>query len=191
MNNKIIGITGKAGAGKDTMRRYIQDSNKSTVAYSFASPVYAMLETLLGGDMPPKDKYGHYDKNVVIKPLGVNLRYLLQTLGTDWGRNMVNLQIWIHKAEKWYKEVAKTDGRRSRRSSKDAIIVFSDIRFNNEAEWVIGLGGDVYEVCRANAERLQPHSSEAGIESTYVKARIYNDSDIEVFQNNISNIVLA
>lgn len=121
MPAKIIGLHGLARSGKDTVAAILAEQTKHTEMLSFATPLKLMLTSLLGSAT-----YLHEsEKEKTIEWLGRSPRYLLQTLGTEWGRDLVHPDIWIRLLE-----------RRVEFCRDASLIVITDVRFENEAAWV-------------------------------------------------------
>jgi hypothetical protein len=149
---KIIGITGRARSGKDTLAGYLVD-NHGFAKITLAGPIRRFIGELTGlseaelTDGPLKEA-----------PLawlgGVSPRRMMQTLGTEWGRNMIADELWLLVAQREI-EKAKRNGM--------AGVVISDVRFDNEAEFVKALGGHVFEISRGAAPAVGAHVSEAGV----------------------------
>lgn len=103
---------------------------------SFAWPLKAMLQLM-----------GVFPQNAKHKPhamlLGQTPRHALQTLGTDWGRDMIDEDLWVNH---WLERVKPWIAR-------GVPIVVDDIRFSNEAEAVRHLGGKVLLVQRSLVEQ--------------------------------------
>jgi hypothetical protein len=146
---KIIGLCGPARSGKNTIAHAISSDAEfmsETVVMSFAAPIKQMLRTML--EAPIKD----HDKEATIDWLGRSPRYLMQTLGTQWGRSVVQPDLWIRMLE-----------RRIPRGVK--WVVITDVRFENEADWVRRQGVLVH-VSRDQQTAIggaDNHESEAGI----------------------------
>ena len=86
----VIGVTGKARSGKDTLSEHLYtrlgfDCNRA----AFADPVKDMLRAI-GID----DIEGY--KEEVHPLLGVTSRKMMQTLGTEWGREAIGGDTWIN-----------------------------------------------------------------------------------------------
>lgn len=175
----IIGLTGKKRSGKDTFISYLEESTNSSVAsYAFARPIYAMLSALLGGQIP-RDDDGSVNKNAIITKYGVTVRELLQTLGTEWGRNCIHKDIWVIGAREWL----------SRRPELyNDYIVFSDIRFDNEASFVKEVGGKIVEINR-RSPLFDKHISESSIDAKYVDYCIDNTGTIEGYYRKIGGVM--
>lgn len=140
---KLIGLMGKARSGKDTVADYLQGEH-SFGRYAFADPMKDMLEAAFG------DKFRNGDRERPIAWLGKSPRQLMQSLGTEWGRDEVHPDLWVLIAnEAW--QVSKARGES---------LVVSDVRFANEAQWIVDQGGVLIEIVRDNAEPVNAHLSE-------------------------------
>lgn len=142
----LIGLTGKARSGKDTVANYLRDRHGFEVL-TLARPLKHGLQAMLG--LTEEHTDGEL-KEQVIDWLGVSTRELMQTLGTEWGRTHVASDVWLRVLARNYEKI------------KDRNVVVSDIRFENEAEWVRRQGGWVVSVQR-EIEGVRPHESENGI----------------------------
>lgn len=112
---RLIGIAGPARAGKDTLCSYMLDNLDGIWSRSsFADPLKEMLRAI-GVDCSD-DK-----KAVVNKDCGVTPRHMMQTLGTEWGRNLIDGDIWV-------KAFARLNAGKC--------VIVPDVRFENEADLV-------------------------------------------------------
>jgi hypothetical protein len=168
----LIGVTGKAGAGKDTFAKYFID--KGWKRYGFADPLKRMLE--VGFDLDPSVWDQHEIKEAEIPWLGRSPRYLAQTIGTDWGRKMVHPDVWLLLAEQVL--------------IKEPQLIIPDVRFDNEARWIREHGGVVIRVCKTidwtvdNGE----HESEKGVSDDYVSRAVINDGTIDDLHKSAARI---
>ena len=112
---RLIGIAGKARSGKDTAANYLLEKlGDDWSSASFADPMKAMLGVIgvncsdAAKDLP-KNQYG------------VSTRHMLQTLGTEWGRNGIGSNFWIDVFEKY---------------NAGQCVIVPDVRFENEAELI-------------------------------------------------------
>ncbi len=152
----LVGICGLAGSGKDTLAEMLAEE-LGLQHYSFAEPIKRMLYAGLGISK-------NTNKDEIIQKFGITYRKLLQTLGTEWGRDLIHLDIWIILA-------------RNRLASTKAII--SDVRFTNEASWIRDQGYLVH-LDRPNQQIIAEyeHSSEKQIIPSITDLYIINDGSI-------------
>lgn len=156
---KIIGICGYAGSGKDTLADMIMKRLPGSRRASFADPMRAMLSALGVPDLWMVDREL---KEKSIPGLGRSYRQLAQTLGTEWGRV-------CHGEDFWVRALAN---RLEREGGKYALI--PDVRFPNEAQWVLDSGGKMIRVVRPNAQPVNPHESEQYVPTLPVNFEVYN-----------------
>lgn len=156
---RIIGIAGRAGAGKNTVAEMIPGA----AVFGFADPLYEGLAAMLG--VPEEMLRSRRNKETPLVWLGKSPRELMQLLGTEWGRGMVAQDIWLRLAKRRIETYGGT-------------IVFSDVRFDNEAEWIRNQGGEVWLVER-DQETHHTHSSEAGISRQLIDRVIDNRGPLE------------
>lgn len=114
---RLIGIAGQARSGKDTLANYLLDDSNlgdNWSKSSFAQPIKNML-TAIGVDCNDDVKAK------VDACFGVTPRHLMQTLGTEWGRHMIDGDIWV-------KAFALLSAGKQ--------VIVPDVRFENEADLV-------------------------------------------------------
>lgn len=155
---RVIGLTGSAGVGKTTTRSLVFP----LASYmSFADPLRDMLAALPG--KAPEEKSEPLREYLIG---GASYRRALQTLGTEWGRELIDPNIWTKVAYVRLQHLAAM-------AAPWALVVFDDVRFLNEAMMIDALGGMVIQLTRAGVEPLSDkHSSEAGIPDHMVYATV-------------------
>lgn len=173
----LIGLSGKAGCGKDTLARLLTDQHH-TVTYRLADPIKWALSEMF--DFDSVDWESRDWKEKTIDWIGQSPRFLAQTLGTEWGRNIVGRETWIRLADKLFKEIDTDSG---------WTMVVPDIRFNDEAMWVYSRGGMVVQIDRPGLSSINSHSSEAGLSEAFVSGKIVNDSDPEAMLTQLLRII--
>lgn len=144
----VVGIAGKARTGKDTIAALLLELGTASYRYAFADPIRAMLQAGLRIDMDADDWQVRKERTVAW--LGVTPRRLMQTLGTEWGRQLINPDIWVNEAQLQWME-------------RGPGMAISDVRFDNEADWIRRIGGKIVHVRRHAAPLAEAHSSEDGI----------------------------
>lgn len=170
----VIGIHGLARTGKDTVANFIL-AHRGGYLYSFADPIRAMLMPI-GIDM--NDPYWQARKEEVIPALGVSPRRMMQTLGTEWGRELINPDLWLILAKQ-------------RLLNYGAGMVIADVRFENEAAWVRNQGGRVIHVIRKLAVPVAAHVSEAGVVADLEKGDVilHNEGSLQALQHHVHEIL--
>lgn len=153
----LIGLAGRAGSGKSTVARQLCEAHRFR-GYAFAAPIKAMIADAFGLTL---SQIEGPEKESPVAGLGRSPRYLMQTLGTEWGRDLVHQDVWVFCAERWLHETRKRYALHHR--GQPLRVVISDVRFDNEAAWIRGQGGIVAHVVR-DTGRSDSHASEAGIE---------------------------
>ena len=159
---RFFGVTGPAGAGKDTIGQWLATNHNVRVA-AFATPIRKMIYALMDQVKVKRAVQGYYvndheGKETPIPELGgVTARHLMQTLGTEWGRNAVNEDFWTQVAATRFNNLLS--GRTARRIG----LVFTDVRFPNEVDLIHAVGGTIIRVTRpgiTQPARTAAHASE-------------------------------
>lgn len=152
----IIALAGPAGSGKSEVARHLEQEHGFT-RIRFAGPLKAMLRAFLASTgMPPDEVERAIEGDLKQVPLpalgGATPRHAMQTLGTEWGRDMIHPDLW---ASAWMA------GTRAALKAGALGVVVEDCRFPNEAAAVRALGGLIVRLDRpAGALALAAHASE-------------------------------
>lgn len=160
----IIGLTGYAGVGKDTVANILR-ARHGYKRYAFADALkrfaYELNPIVTVPNGPPMrvqdivDAYG-WDSAKWLFP---EIRPLLQRAGV-WFRENVDKNYWVNVvAERWY-----ADG------CPNAVV--TDVRFPNEVAWVRSAGGYVVRVNRDGVGPANGHVSERAED-------LYRDFDVD------------
>lgn len=171
---QLIGLYSPAArSGKTAVSRVLERTGY--VRIPFAEPMKLMLHPLLRELGYTQDEVAHrlYSaKEELIDSLGITTRHLLQTLGTEWGRQCVRPDMWLRV---WKQRV-----------SKYAYVVVDDVRFENEAELIRSLGGEVWHITRPGIERSCDHASEGGLDTwPHFSRYIVNNGTLEELTNAV------
>lgn len=158
----IIGLSGYARSGKDTVSKILVEDYKFT-RVAFADPIrnflYEMNPPLSGPSLTSiVDDYG-WD----VAKANPEVRRLLQNAGIAARK--------VFGADFWIKQALKT-------ISPENKVVITDVRFPNEAEMIRSLGGQVWRVIRPDVEAVNDHISEHALSDYEFDFDIYNDSTL-------------
>lgn len=172
----IIGLTGAAGAGKNTVAEILVEEY-GFQAISFAGPIYDAVSAITG--LPVEYLQDRSKKERPIGWLGSSPRELLQTLGTEWGREMIHENLWIIIALNKVSKITEAGGS----------VVVTDVRFDNEAIALTLAGGSIWQVnrpCENSCGRKERcHESENGISPELVDVAISNDTTLDYLRERV------
>lgn len=161
----IIGLAGRARAGKTTAANMLLAGGYANYEYAFASPIKNMLKAI---GIDPEDSYWEAHKTDPIPFFnGLSYRELMQSLGADWGRTTLGDDIWVKIADQ------------VRASLPDQVMLISDVRYDNEAAFVKQNGGKILHIESPFSQEAQSHSSELGFDPAYVDVFIKNNGTLE------------
>jgi hypothetical protein len=180
MSQLLIGLTGRARTGKTTAANHLENS-QGLLAYAFADPLREALMTIF--NLSPCD-FDDERKELTIDWLGRSPRELMQSMGTEWGRNQVHPELWLLLAEQNLEFLGQTNDNATG-------FVISDLRFENEADFVRKRGGIVVHLLRPDAAEVSPHISETGIGLQDNDLVLHNDGAIEDLTAQLDEIFEA
>lgn len=188
---EIIGLTGFARSGKDTAADFLVRDH-GFIKRSFAAPLKQMLLTLnpiVGHrgwsiffnrrDIRVQDLFTMYGDEDGIKAskYAKEYRRLLQVLGTDCIRK-IDQDFWVKAAMKEIKLLPS-----------DSRVVFTDVRFPNEAGAVIDNGGFTAQIHRPGVTRANGHSSERHVGKMNEDFVIDNSGSIIHLGSNLDHMI--
>jgi hypothetical protein len=178
----LVGLTGYAGSGKDTAAAGLTAIGWKRV--SFAEPLRQMLLTLnpiVGhrhyGTVRLQDVVEEHDW-LEAKKLG-EVRRLMQVLGTEIGREMIDDDLWIKLAKKSWDDYF----------SFGYDVVVTDVRFKNEADAIRFNGGKIIRIHREGVKPVNNHVSDTGVDLLSVDHEIINNGSVEDLQNTLKTLL--
>ena len=159
----IIGLSGFARSGKDTVAEMLPNYSRRAFADKLREAIFR-LNPMIEGGMRVQE---------VVNLMGwekakvdfAELRRLLQVIGTEVGRQMIDNDLWVKLATE---NLVAGDR-----------VVFTDVRFPNEAAMVKALGGQVWRINRKGVVALNDHASEHAMTSWNFDITIENDGTLD------------
>lgn len=176
----IIGLSGYARSGKDTIADYLVE-NHGFIKLSFATPMRQALYNLdpeitdlsglIYGFRQAVNLFGWEDMKLYFP----SYRGLMQRMGTEVGREMFGEDFWVQQA---LKQVMPGTN-----------VVFSDVRYQNEANAVQASGGEVWRVERPGVGPANDHTSEHDLDNYKFNHRIMNYGPVEDLYETVTTIL--
>jgi hypothetical protein len=132
----VVALTGYAGSGKDSAADVFR-GHYGFRQMSYAAPLYAAMRALFEAAQVPQAYLTSRDlKESLIPVFKQSARFMLQRLGTEWGRHLLHEDVWV---DVMHGNIAhhmnngpglyKFDGLHGGHG-----VVISDLRFNNEVK---------------------------------------------------------
>ena len=177
MSKKLIGLAGKAGAGKDTVADYLWEK-EGAIKIAFADALRAASASIFGLD--PRNFLDRDLKEAEVEYWGMTPRRMLQLLGTEATKPVFGDDIWLKRWFLSYSAVRDTDH-----------VVVPDVRFDVEAEAIRHLGGTIVHIVRPGAGlsgATGEHASEAGIELRNGDMYLSNRGSVEDLRHKVDEL---
>jgi len=180
----VIGMIGKAGSGKDTVADYLVRMHcfkKIALADPLKKAVQAVFDV---------DDDIMYDRVKREEPLANwpewSVRKLLQFVGTEMFRNMVDQDVWVKNC--------------ASRAVRQDFTVVSDVRFHNEVGGLRQKIGDGRRVFFIKVERpdvggggapsgIANHASESAVDELEYDYRIINDGSLDDLYAKVEGVI--
>lgn len=199
--SKLIGIGGKLESGKDATSDWIvEDGQGSWVKLGMSDPLADALYTLNpvitldsrvdGPDTGFVRNQVQYQKlhdrvGYVAAKKNPEVRRLLQALGTEVGRNMIDQDVWINIAKRNIQE--HLDAGRN--------VIITGMRFPNELDVITDLGGELWWVERPGhvpaGASISSHASETGVTQDDFSVTIVNDGTLEDLYGKVFELLYS
>lgn len=177
---KLLGMAGVARSGKDTVAHYLKYTHHFRT-YAFADPLKEAASKMFG--IPLEHFYDSKYKEVTDPFWGISPREMAQKLGTEGGRRVFGEDLWIKRAEQeWNDYKDQFNGKRDMSFYPDRDengFIITDVRFENEADFIRKNNGIVIHVKRNSIEKVREHESENGIQILDNDIVIDNNGTVE------------
>lgn len=170
-----IGLTGKAGSGKDTVGKLLV-SNYGFTRFAFAD---ALKRAALPLFNLTEDQVTVY-KNDFNHDWGTTNRDLLQRFGTEAMRNVFGENFWVDRLRVELENLPP-----------ERHVVLTDVRFDSEAAFIRDEGGCVIEIVgRAyDLKSAAGHASEAGVSPGLIDFQLTNDGNMVDLRQKVADLM--
>lgn len=183
----IIGLSGYAKSGKDTVAEIIQELQPDKWEVRKFSGKLKQIASILTGI--PAFKFEDQDFKTSMlgeewwKNYGdfyhqTTVRDFLQILGTDAIRNGLHSNAWVNALMADYRPKKLSEYNPSR-------WIVTDVRFPNEAEAIKDRGGVIIRIDRPGVEPVNAHPSETALDNWDFDYRIANASDLVALRQTV------
>lgn len=152
------------------------------IKLAFAEPFYDFVVSVaapfIGSEQEARAWLRDERKDKALIPeLGVTLRSMLQTIGTNWGRQCVHTNVWTMLAEKRALKALKSYG-----------VIFDDMRFPNEFDMIKRNGGRCVRIIRPGPARGDTQIAEGLLDNHEFDFTIYNNGTLDDLKLNVSYV---
>lgn len=183
---EYIGLAGFARSGKDSAADYIS-MKYGHIKVSFATPMREALLRLnpLLRIVDPMDSSivgGSTLQEAVevfgwegLKQVSPDIRGYIQRMGTEVGRELFGYDIWVNRT---FDEI-----------DDEKLVVFSDVRYRNEAERIKKAGGQIWRVERDGVRPPNNHSSEFDLEGYRYDVILHNHGTLDDLYDQIDFLI--
>lgn len=171
MSPRLIGVSGRAGAGKDTIADLLQREH-GFARRAFADPLRAGAAAIFG--LTVEHMTDRVAKETIDPRWGLSPRQILQRMGTEAMRGTFGEDVWLRAFRLWLD--AQPEGTR---------VVVPDTRFENEARLIQALGGVVWRVQRPGIAAVAAHASETALDSFHFDRVVDNAGSIDDLSTTI------
>lgn len=192
----LLGLSGKKGSGKDTaygfIKEWAEEQHIPVRRDAFADRLKLSAARIFFPDIELDEavawcnKMKEEDHWVMVGTGGTtgtdsefvydsccSGRTFLQRYGTEAHRDVFGHDFWLNPVEDAYI------------MNQEKLTVITDVRFDNEAELVHFLGGQVWVIDRPGLEDGDTHSSEKPLTGRLVDTTIINNKDLDTFRNRV------
>lgn len=176
----IIGLSGYAQSGKDTVGRILVErhgfrrvsfADKLREVALAIDPIIFEVEEYEENDQVRLSEIVGWDGWDAAKVNYPEVRRLLQAIGTEAGRNILGEDVWVNAALAWV--MPHED------------IVITDVRFPNEYEALYNKGARLWRVVRQGTGPVNDHPSETALDGYKFDSLIFNNTTIADLERRV------
>ncbi len=164
----IIGLSGKIGSGKTEVCKILVA--KGFTELNFGTKLKEAVSFVF--DIPLETMQTQLGKETVDPKWGLSPRFLLQRFGTEVVRN-THHNVWVYHLEKVIKE------------NPNKNYVIGDVRFENEFDFVLKIGGVMWRIQRP-VVNLDNHASETLLDNLEHHVYINNNGTLDMLRAEVS-----
>lgn len=168
---RVVGLSGVAGSGKSTAAAHLQRQGYTLV--KFAGPLKDMMRAI---GLSESQIEGADKENSTRLLQGKTPRYAMQTLGTEWGRNIIGAGFWTFLWE--HRALQLLDAGHK--------VVVDDCRFANEAKAVRSLGGIVVRIKGRGGIAGEHESEKVAFEPDAI---LMNNGSVASFHDRLDSLL--
>lgn len=177
-HNNLIGFIGQKRSGKDSAANALATHGWKIIKY--ADGLKTMLRAYLAyvGVAPDHIEQmleGSLKEVPNAQFCGHSTRWAMQSLGTEWGRDLIGKNIWINATL-------------AHAAALDRPVAISDCRFPNEAKAIKDAGGVVIRIHR-DGLAVDSHPSEQLIASIPEDYTIYNNGTLDDLHRKVLQLI--
>lgn len=181
--SRLVGLSGYARSGKDTVAELL-GFERVSFAQPMRDALFALNPVVAVDNSERKirvqDVIGEYGWDGYKESFdGKEIRELMQRLGTEVGRKQWDEDFWVNIAMD--KAIDLLDAGKS--------VVFTDVRFVNEAEKIQYYGGEVWRVNRPGIRPANGHVSETGMDGWVFDVVIDNDGTLDDLKGKVDGFI--
>lgn len=203
----IIGLSGYAKSGKDTVAEIIQDLTHEApegfpkeLFYGWEIKKFSGKLKVIASILTGIPAFKFEDQDFKTSMLGeewwknygdfyhqTTVRDFLQVLGTDAIRNGLHSNAWVNALMADYHEDEKEERIDAyiKRVSPPCNWIITDVRFPNEAEAIKDRNGVIIRIDRPGVEPVNAHPSETALDNWDFDYRIANASDLVALKQTV------
>jgi hypothetical protein len=186
----ILGLHGRLRSGKDTVCEMIAEHHTGKVVRkAFADPLKLSAVRCFKPDATLDEALaicnklkvdGYVDAAIDIgEGFHVTGRQFLQNYGTEAHRSVFGDNFWVDVSLPRWDGMGHTESGIFGIDPLEDFVVFTDVRFPNEAERIKEWGGEIWEIQRPSLNSGDTHASEVRLPDSLIDVIIHNAGTLD------------